>query len=592
MPSSRTRRVSPLVVAALLVVGAAAVWGAERNRRDYFTTSDEPDHVKACRELRSGPGVVSNFEHPVLMKVLGAAGLPSRPLDRRDDEVRAARRAFPWAFGLLAFVSGLWALKRSGPLAGLCVAALVAAEPTLRGHAPLVHTDLLLTTLLLTAAACLDLSGDPRRPRLAPLVGSGVAYGLALTAKYSALPFLVVFLAAAVVRLHGLRPSPAPEPAPKRKRRRQDSPVPATGPSWGTAARRAFVLVAVPALVTAALVQNVVVASTTTRQELVRGVHRKFRGYPYHEEALRAAATLPRGFAAYAAGLLWVRASSVPGARINYFLGEVSGTGWFLYFPVALALKLTATVVLGLLAAAIATATVLARRGTAGRRRRLRVLAARGLLPFFLGAAYLGAAMVSNVNIGVRHAVPSVPLFLVAAAAVLRTTVRRRVRVVIGPAVVALAVLEAAPYLGREIPFGNLLAGGPAGVRRVLSDSNVDWGERLGEVFRRASKGDLGRVGVASLFWDEQAASEAGVAWVDEFAPGSLDTLFVSVFLWDLGPAVERSSESFPKIADLRDWFSPAIRTIRQEAVSMEPFGDEYLLIRLRPGVAPPDPRR
>ena len=590
MPLSGTRRVSPLLLAALLLVGAAAVWGAERNRRDYFTTSDEPDHVRACRELRSGYGVVSNFEHPVLMKVLGAAGMPLSVLDWRDDEVRAARRAFPWVFGLLAVVSGFWAAKRSGPLAGVCVAALVAAEPTLRGHAPLVHTDVLLTTLLVTAAACLDLSGDPRSPRVPLVLSCGVVYGLALAAKYSALPFLAVFLAAAVVRLHGLRRPPAP--APRKKRRRHDAPALAPGPTWGAAARRAVVLVAVPALVTAFLVQQVVVASTTPRQELLRGVDRKFTGYPYHEEALKAAATLPRGLAAYAAGLQWVRASSVPGARINYFFGKTSGTGWFFYFPVALALKLTTAVVLGLLAALVAAAVVLARRGATGRRRRLRLLAARSLLPFFLGSAYLGAAMVSNVNIGVRHVAPSVPLFLLAAFGVLRTIVRRRPRAVVGVAVVALAALEAGAYLGREIPFGNLVAGGPAGVRKVLSDSNVDWGERLGAAFERARKGDLGRVGIVSLFWDAQAAAQAGVLFVDEFVPGRVDTLLVSTFLWDLGPALARNDQDYEKFRSLKEWFDPFMQRIRDEAVSVEPFLDEYLIIRLRPSASPAAPTR
>lgn len=589
MPRAATRRVSPPLLAALLLAAAAAVFGAEQNRRDYFTTTDEPDHVRACRELRSGPGVVSNFEHPVLAKVLGAAGLPARPLDLRNDEVLSARRAFPWVFGLLVLVSGLWAASRAGPLAGFCVAALVALEPTLRGHAPLVHTDVLLTTLLVSAGACLDFSGDPRSPRVPLVVASGVVYGLALAAKYSALPFLGVFLAVAVVRLRGTR---GPAAIPRRKWKRRDAPPPAPGPSWGAAVRRALVLVGVPAVATAILVQQVVVASTTPREALVDGVDRKFASYPYHDEAVRAASSLPRGLAAYAAGLLWVRASSVPGARFNYFLGEASGTGWFLYFPVALALKLTTAVVLGLIAAAVLAGVLLARRGASGRRRRLRLLAARSLLPAFLGAAYLGAAMLSNVNIGVRHVVPSVPLLLVAAAGVLSTAVPRRTGAVVAVAVVVFAAFEAGAYLGREIPFGNLLAGGPPGVRKVLSDSNVDWGERLGAVFERARKGDLGRVGVVSLFWDAQAAKSAGVVRVDDLVPGTVDTLFVSTFLWDIAAAIGRSRENGRKWSYFRAWFTPLRQEIQDEAATIEPFLDEYLLIRLRPHGSPAAPTR
>jgi hypothetical protein len=158
--------------------------------------------------------------------------------------------------------------------------------------------------------------------------------------------------------------------------------------------------------------------------------------------------------------------------------------------------------------------------------------------------------------------------------------------------VAALSLLEAGVYLKREIPFGNLLAGGPQGVRRVLSDSNVDWGERLDAVFARASEGDLGRVGVLSLFWDEHAAAAAGVVLAEDYVPGRLDTLFVSTFLWDLGPALERSRESGRKTVYFREWLGPWVRRVRADALSVEPFLDEYLLIRLRPDAPPPAPIR
>lgn len=594
MPGGGRRRLSRLLVAGLLVLAALAAWAADQGRRDYFTTADEPEHVRACRELRSGPGVVSNFEHPVLMKVLGAAGLPKSPLASQVDEVRAARRLFPLLFGLLVFVSGAWAAARSGPLAGLAVAVLVAAEPTLRGHAPLVHTDLLLTALLVTAAACLDLSGPSRSPRRTLLVLSGVVYGLALVAKYSALPFLAVFLGVAVLKLRGEGGAPVTE-APRdkgRKRRRKEPPAALAGPTWGVAVRRAVFLVGFPAAVTALLVQQAVVVSTTSRGDLDRAVTQRFARLPRYEGAVRAATALPRGLTAYAAGLLWVRASSVPGARINYFLGRATETGSLLYFPAALALKLTTAVVAGLCAALAAFGVVLFRRSAPGRRRRLRLLRARGLLPLLLGAAYLGAAMTANVNIGVRHVAPSIPLLLVAAAAVVATTLRGRRRAAVLAAVVTLSLLEAGVYLKREIPFGNLLAGGPQGVRRVLSDSNVDWGERLDAVFARASEGDLGRVGVLSLFWDEHAAAGAGVVLAEDYVPGRFDTLFVSTFLWDLGPALERSRESGRKIVYFREWLGPWVRRVRADALSVEPFLDEYLLIRLRPAAPPPAPIR
>jgi hypothetical protein len=585
-----SRRTRAIGLAGLLALAALSVGAADRGRRTYFSTADEPDHVRACRQLRSGPGVVSNFEHPVLMKLLGAAGLPPAAMDRPVEEIRSARRVFPFVLGLLVVVAGGWATYRAGPLTGLAVAALVGLEPSLRGHAPLVHTDLLLTTLLVAAAAALDLSGSPRSPRKGLLVLSGAVYGLALVAKYSALPFLPVFLAAATFRIRGFSTGVPPS---EKKGRRGRGKVPRAGAlPWHKAAARSVLFVGLPALLVGACVQQAVVGTTTTKANLLRGVDQKFRGYPYHREAMGFVSTLPRGLSAYAAGLLWVRISAVPGARINYFLGEVSGEGSFLYFPVALALKLTTATVALLLAAAVA-AGIRSWRGTdPSRRRRLRLLAARALLPALLGAAYLGAAMLSNVNIGVRHVFPAVPLFLVAAAGVVRTVARPRLGLGLLAVVVALSGLEAVGSLGREIPFGNRLAGGASGLRRVLSDSNVDWGERLGDVFERAKAGDLGRVGVVSLFWDPVEARSAGVDRLDEFRPGDADTVFVSVFIQDLGEALERSSSAYPKLVEFRGFFPPLLEALHRQAASVEPFRDEYLLIRLRPVSSPPAPTR
>ncbi len=581
------RRPAGRVLFGLVLLAGLSVLGAERGRRAYSGTSDEPEHVQACRELRSGPGVVSNFEHPVLMKLIGAAGLPGLPSDRPEDEIRHARRLFPFVFGLLVLVSGGWAAYRAGPIAGLAVAAIVGLEPSLRGHAPLVHTDLLLTTLFVSTAAALDVSGKIRSFRTSLLILSGVVFGFALTAKYSALPFLPVLLVAATFRIRGFGRPPRLSP---RRRRRDRGALPSPEPtSWRSAATRAFLLVGLPALLVGSFVQQAVVAGTTSKSSLMDGVDRKFRHFPFHQEAMSVTSALPRGFAAYAAGLYWVRASSIPGSRINYFLGEIHGKGSFLYFPVALALKLSTVTVLALLLAGAAGARLLFGRGP-GRRRRRRLLAARALLPAFLGAAYAGAAMLSDVNIGVRHVFPAVPLFLVAAAGVARTASRSRLRTALCVGAVALTGLEAAAYLDREIPFGNRFAGGPGGLRRFLSDSNVDWGERLGKVFERAGKGDLGRVGVVSLTWDPVGAQAVGARLLEEFRPGDVDTVFVSVFVQDVGDALAKSRSPYPKIVEFREFLVPLLGSIHAEADRIEPFRDEYLLIRLRPALSPPAP--
>ncbi|HQQ79391.1 MAG TPA: hypothetical protein PLB01_18735, partial [Thermoanaerobaculia bacterium] len=86
----------PRFAAALAVLACVALAGAERARFSLWTTSDEPPHLAAAREWRYGPGMVSNFEHPVLMKVIAGSFLPAQKPALEIDETRAGRAAIPF----------------------------------------------------------------------------------------------------------------------------------------------------------------------------------------------------------------------------------------------------------------------------------------------------------------------------------------------------------------------------------------------------------------------------------------------------------------------------------------------------------------
>ncbi len=557
--NSVTRRLLP---AAGLVLLAAGAWaGAESARRTFWTTTDEPFHVASARGLRSGPGLVSNVEHPVLMKVLAAAALPAAKASRPVDETRAARRSFPAVFALLVLVAGAWAVARAGPAFGLAAAALLVIEPSLRGHGALVTSDVLVALFLVAAAAAADRAGAGKPGlRSFRLAVAGALFGLAMASKYSAAPFLLVFALfapLAAFRTGAARARPAARIA-------------------GAAA-----LVVLVAVLTLAAVQAAAF-TTTSDADFRRGLAAQFAELPQRPAVERLADRLPRWAAAYGAGLLFVQGVAGPGERINYFLGEVSGAGFPAYFPVALAVKLTTAAVVALLVAPLAAAAALVRAPRGRRRRRLRLLAARSLFPASLGLAWLLAAMLSNVDIGVRHVFPAVPLFFVAAAGAGRTLLRGRRAAAAALTVVFFAGLEAAAGYGREISFGNLLAGGNAGLPGIVSDSNVDWSQEQGRVFARVRRGDLGRAGVVALYVDEEAARAAGVAGLVYRPDAPVDAVFFSRHLWDLAPALERCPESFPKIVWARGWLPPLRRGLEERAASVEPFGDAYVLVRLK----------
>jgi 4-amino-4-deoxy-L-arabinose transferase-like glycosyltransferase len=543
--------------AALAAIALLALLGAEVARFSLWTTSDEPAHLAAAREWRYGPGMVSNFEHPVLMKLLAGISLPREKPAMEIDETRAGRAPMPFIFAGLALVTGLLARALAGNGAGLAAAALIAIEPTLRGHGTLVQSDVLVAFFLVAAALALDLAARGSGERSIDrrwLFASGILYGLAMASKYSAFPFLAVFAIAAVFRFSAARLSLKVNGA------------------------RVFALVAI-ALATLALVQLLAYAGTSD-EAFREGLRGTFQGLPQERAVLGLARTLPKWIAGYGAGLLFVQGVAGPGERFNYFFGEVSGRGHALYFPVALGIKLTAAVVLAS-AAAFLTAGLGLFRGA----RLRRLLFGRAALPAALGGAYLAAACASNVNIGVRHALPAVPFLLVAAAGAGRTLLAHRPRAFRAAlaGVVLLAAGESALRLGREISFGNFLVGGPAGIPAILSDSNVDWGQEQGQVFERVRRGDLGRVGLTTLIVDESGARAVGILGQVTGPDAGVDTVFFSRFLWDIARAIEKNSEPWPKFVWLRGWLPPLRRGLEARAVSIEPFGDTQLLMRLRP---------
>ena len=160
--------------------------------------------------------------------------------------------------------------------------------------------------------------------------------------------------------------------------------------------------------------------------------------------------------------------------HFGFFFGEVRTTGWWLYFPAAVALKSTlASLVLMLFV----------------RKRGVEALAA--------AIAILIVAMPSHLNIGVRHVLPLYAPLAVAGAAGALACKRRWIAI-------ALLVWHtgASAIAGRDaFPYFNEMAGRHP--ERFLLDSNLDWGQdalRLRNVLREKH---ADRVGLAVLGWHD-----------------------------------------------------------------------------------------
>ncbi|MGZ4731798.1 MAG: glycosyltransferase family 39 protein [Terriglobales bacterium] len=150
-----------------------------------------------------------------------------------------------------------------------------------------------------------------------------------------------------------------------------------------------------------------------------------------------------------------------------FFLGEVSSHGgWKLYYPVVILLKWP-TIVLGLALTGLAVAL----------RRKLRIQTDLWIMASF-PALYLAMAIFARFNLGERHVLPMYPFAISFAAAVWEWARHKRAGVAL---LILLALLNAADalryapgYLSYFTPFVR-----PAESYRLLTDSNLDWGQGL-----------------------------------------------------------------------------------------------------------------
>jgi len=145
----------------------------------------------------------------------------------------------------------------------------------------------------------------------------------------------------------------------------------------------------------------------------------------------------------------------------SYLFGERRMTGWWYYYFVALAVKVPLTFWVLLV-------------GRGWLRRRVASAGRDWVLPsimlIFLAATSLG----SQRNYGIRYLLPLAPLAIVWVSALAEGGKWARTLACVGVVGQALAVAAIHPH---ELSYFNVLAGGPVGGRRILADSNLDWGQ-------------------------------------------------------------------------------------------------------------------
>ena len=489
----------PLLPVFLLAVFAlSALYSLSRES----ATFDETAHVWAGYTYLKRADFRINVEHPPLIKllagtplVLAGARMPSSdgndnwtqgeqwvqgyrffyqtPGNDADRLLLLARLPVVLLGILLGALVFFFARDLTGPTGARIALFAFALCPTMLAHTRLVTTDLGMGLFYLAAVYAVYRAGC----RLTPLtlVMPGIALGLALATKYSAL--LLIPVMALLLLARSLNATPQAVALPFRS-----TPV-----VTRTGKTAVSTLLLVIALAVAFLVVWLSYGFRYSRApEPSAALEASVAG---HIDAYRAAhplaarvvdgvasrRLLPEG---YLTGFTYAAARS--GERSSYLLGAHSLSGFRYFFPVAFLVKTP----LALLVALIPALALLGR----DKRRRWGTLCVTVAV-----CSYAAAALASNLNIGHRHLLPVYPFLFVTLGALAPWRQRPRARIVLG----GLGLWYCGAWLfitPHYLAYFNELSLGPKHGDQVLVDSSIDWGQDVKALGRYVTQHGITRL--------------------------------------------------------------------------------------------------
>lgn len=425
----------------------------------YWTRADfgvNPEHPPLVKLLATSPLLLTQPLRypppgpPTFFKVAcfteGRGFLFSNTLSP-DSILFRARAAAAGLSLLAALLTFAFAYELFGRTAALAALALFVLEPNLIAHGSLVTTDMGLT--LFFVASVYAFYRYVKRPSVTRLAVAGVAVGLALAAKHSAVIILPVLCALALVELF------AHDRGTKLS----------AGGRFKHGLRLAASLLCIGVISVAVLwsFYGFRFAARPHGQPIIP----PFSEYVQRVPAISTLAryqVLPEAYLYGLADLLG------PNRSFSYLFGTFYGGGRWFYFPAVLVIKTTIGMLLLLMLVPVALAV-----GAPVNRRDLLFL----LVP---AAVYLAVSMISGLNRGVRYILPVYPFLVVLAAlAVWRLGRARKPWGYAAWGLLTLHALSSAHAFPNYVPYSNEIWGGPSQTYKVLTDSNVDWGQQLKE---------------------------------------------------------------------------------------------------------------
>jgi len=412
---------------------------------------------------------------------------------------------------LLGIVLGIvlfaWARELFGFKVATVVLALYAFEPNILAHSRLTTTDIAVTLGYLGVAYFSWRTA--RRLTFANLIGLAIFFALAQVVKFSAVllgPIVVLLLLVPV--LHR-------QPWPYALR--------ASG-QIATRARRALVAGCVLLLLVLAA-YFAVWSAYGFRHATAVGDDGAVMEYAKDSRMARVSPRLREVMAwadrthllpeAYAQGFLLGQGKA---AKRNAFLfGQYSDEGWWYYFPLAFLIKTPITLLLLFVwGSVLALGGAWLRRPppsgahehgareaptrdaqtSTAREFRVRLPDNAGWFIAVPPTIYFVVAMLSHLNIGLRHVLPVYPFVFLLAGVGAGFLLRGKLRFVLAGLGVLLLV-EFAIVCPDYLAAFNLAVGGPARGHRYFAASNIDWGQDLKGLQRWMQANEVGEINLA-----------------------------------------------------------------------------------------------
>lgn len=478
---------------------ALAACGLVASTWHYFGhTWDEPEHIAVGLTLIDRNEYLFDDQHPPLARLMGALGpylAGARPPARAgidpalygeetgrqilyhstasyDTLLTLARAGMLPFLALLVLAFWHWMRRDFGEQMALVGSGFLLTTPVLMGHAGVMALDMPVTATCVLGFACLVRWVEA--PTLARAASLGLATGLAVSTKLSALPFLAVaglaLLAARVVLAHR------------------------AGEPYAVAARLkgaglAFALCVAVAIASygphLVYLTNPTYAPNPAIDFLV-GSSGRLHDVAYE---LAARVRVPLGVQEFTDNFIGVTFHNTHGHQ-SYLLGQTGLMGWWYFYPVALAVKTP----IPLLVLGLAGLTLLARQGWSER-------SVARLAPPFAFAAILGFCMAySHINIGVRHVMVLYPLLAIGAAAAVLEAWRRWAQPAARAGIAVLVAWQLATMVVAYpdyLAYFNAIAG--AHPERILVDSDLDWGQDLKRLSQELARRQVPFVSIAYM---------------------------------------------------------------------------------------------